>query len=346
MLDVTCHVPCGEKIATFAAVFQNNFMANTIQFIFNESEVTAGTRGASLGPKAMKIAAINSQATLFNDYPVRVIPNNDAALSSNDIKPHAKRIEAFVEVFQQVDEEITQSIENKSFPILISGDHGSAAATIAALQKNYPNKTLGVVWIDAHADLHSPYTTPSGNMHGMPLAIALGEDNLENRRNEPHPETVELWNSLKNYAGTGKIQPEHLVFVGVRDTEAPEDNLMAKLKLKNHKVDEVRRKGPKVIARDILKQLDSCDLIYVSFDVDSMDPNEVSFGTGTPVKHGLFPIEALDVMEVLVQSGKLCCLEFVEINPCLDNKQNKMAETALSVLEPLVEHIEKLYLRD
>ena len=203
-----------------------------------------------------------------------------------------------------------------------------------------------MVWIDAHADLHSPYTTPSGNMHGMPLAIALGEDNLENRKNEPHPETVELWNSLKNYAGTGKIQPEHLVFVGVRDTETPEDNLMVKLKLKNHKVDEVRRKGAKVIARDILKQLDSCDLIYVSFDVDSMDPAEVSFGTGTPVKHGLFPIEALDVMEVLVQSGKLCCLEFVEINHCLDNKQNKMAETALSVLEPLVEHIEKLYLKD
>ena len=203
-----------------------------------------------------------------------------------------------------------------------------------------------MVWIDAHADLHSPYTTPSGNMHGMPLAIALGEDNLENRKNEPHPETVELWNSLKNYAVTGKIQPEHLVFVGVRDTETPEDNLMVKLKLKNHKVDEVRRKGAKVIARDILKQLDSCDLIYVSFDVDSMDPAEVSFGTGTPVKHGLFPIEALDVMEVLVQSGKLCCLEFVEINHCLDNKQNKMAETALSVLEPLVEHIEKLYLKD
>lgn len=319
-------------------------MARSIQFIFNESELTAGTRGASLGPKALKIAAFNAQSTLFQDYPVQIIPNNDEALKSIDVKPFAKRIEDFVEVFKQVDVEVSGAVNQDAFPILISGDHGSAAGTIAALQKNYPNKTLGVVWIDAHADLHSPYTTPSGNMHGMPLAIALGEDNLESRCNEPHPDTVRLWNELKSYNDTGKIQPEHLVFVAVRDTEAPEDSLMAKLKLKNHKVDDVRRKGPKVIARDILKQLEACDLIYVSFDVDSMDPVEVSYGTGTPVKHGLFPIEALDIMEVLVQSKKLCCLEFVEINPCLDNKQNKMAETALSVLEPLVDQIEKLYL--
>lgn len=321
-------------------------MARSIQFIFNESELTAGTRGASLGPRALKIAALNAQCSIFQDYPVRVIPNNDEALSQIDVKPFAKRIEDFVGVFQQVDEEVTHALTKEAFPIVIAGDHGSAAGTIASLQKNYPDKTIGVVWIDAHADLHSPYTTPSGNMHGMPLAIALGEDNLESRCNEPHDDTVKLWNDLKNYKGTGKIQPEHLVFVAVRDTETPENELMARLKIKNHTVDEVRRKGPKVIARDILKQLDACDFIYVSFDVDSMDPVEVSFGTGTPVKNGLFPIEALDIMEVLVQSGKLCCLEFVEINPCLDNKQNKMAETALNILEPLVEQIEKLYLKD
>jgi arginase len=321
-------------------------MANTIQFIFNESEITAGTRGASLGPKALKIAAFNAQSTLFNEYDIQVLPNNDTAFYQSGLKPYAKRIEALSEVFENLDCTISSALKNQAFPVLISGDHGSAAGTIAALQKNYPDKTLGVVWIDAHADLHSPYTTPSGNMHGMPLAIALGEDNLESRCNEPDAETVDKWNALKNFNNTGKINSEHLVFVAVRDTETPEDNLMSRLKLKNHTVDEVRRKGPKVIARDILKQLDACDLIYVSFDVDSMDPVEVSFGTGTPVKNGLFPIEALDIMEVLVQSEKLCCLEFVEINPCLDNKQNKMAETALNVLEPLVEQIEKLYLKD
>lgn len=294
----------------------------------------------------MKIAAFNAQCSIFKDYPVRVIPNNDEALSNKDVKPFAKHIEDFVHVIQQVDEEVSRTISNNAFPILISGDHGSAAGTIASLQKNFPDKTLGVVWIDAHADLHSPYTTPSGNMHGMPLAIALGEDNLENRCNEPHPDTVRLWNELKNYKGTGKIRPEYLVYVAVRDMEAPEIALISRLKIKNHTVDEVRSRGPKVIAREILKQLDGCDLIYVSFDVDSLDPVEVSFGTGTPVKNGLFPIEALDIMEVLAQSKKLCCLEFVEINPCLDNKQNKMAETALNILEPLVEQIEKIYLRN
>jgi arginase len=321
-------------------------MAISIQFIFNESELTAGTRGASLGPKALKIAAFNAQCTLFQDYPVQIIPNNDVAFSHAIVNPFAKRIEDFMNLFKHVDTVLSEALETGHFPIFVSGDHGSAAATIASLQKNYPNQKLGVVWIDAHADLHSPYTTPSGNIHGMPLAIALGEDNLENRRNEPHPETVAYWNGLKNYAGTKKVQPENLVFVGVRDTETPEDNLIKTLGIKNHTVDEVRRKGPKVIARDVLNQLNSCDLIYVSFDVDSMDPVEVSYGTGTPVKNGLFPIEALDIMEVLVQSGKLCCLEFVEINPCLDNKQNKMAETALGILEPLVEQVERLYIKN
>ncbi len=321
-------------------------MSKTIQFIFNESELTAGTRGASLGPRALKIAALNAQSNLFQTYPVATIPNNDEALTQPEPKPYAKRIESFVSVFEHVDDEISKALNQGAFPIVVAGDHGSAAATIASLQKNHKDKTIGVVWIDAHADLHSPYTTPSGNMHGMPLAIALGEDNTANRCNTPQEETVKLWDLLKNYGQTDKIKPDNLVFVGVRDTESPEDHLMQALKLKNHTVDEVRRKGAKVIARDILKQLEKCDLIYVSFDVDSMDPNEVSFGTGTPVKNGLFPIEALDIMEILVQSQKLCCLEFVEINPCLDNKQNKMAETAFNILEPLVEQIEQYYIKN
>ena len=177
-------------------------MARSIQFIFNESELTAGTRGASLGPKALKIAAINANCTLFQDYSVRIIPNNDNALDQIHQTPYAKHIEDFVGVVAQVDKEVTQVLANGDFPVIIAGDHGSAAGTIASLLKNYPNKTLGVVWIDAHADLHSPYTTPSGNIHGMPLAIALGEDNLESRCNEPQPNTVKLWNELKAYKNT------------------------------------------------------------------------------------------------------------------------------------------------
>ena len=115
-------------------------MPSSIQFIFNESELTAGTRGASLGPKALKIASYNAQSNLFNAYPIQVIPNNDDALNQIRIKPFAKRIEDFVEVFRQVDQEISTALNHDSFPILISGDHGSAAATIASLQKNYSNK--------------------------------------------------------------------------------------------------------------------------------------------------------------------------------------------------------------
>jgi len=321
-------------------------MPNKIQYIFNESEVTAGTRGASLGPRAMKIAAFNAFSSIFTEYDIHTIENNDLAFKNPQILPYAKRIEAFSVVFKQVDEALTNVFQGKAFPIIISGDHGSAAATMASLRKNFPKNNIGVVWIDAHADLHSPYTTPSGNMHGMPLAIALGQDNLESKCNEPDEQTIEKWNALKIFSGSVSIQPENLVYVGVRDTETPENNLIKALMLKSFSVADVRKKGAKVISRDILKHLENCDMIYVSFDVDSMDPAEVSYGTGTPVKNGLYPVEAMDIMESLVQSKKLCCLEFVEINPCLDNKQNKMAETALSILEPLVEHIEKIYLKN
>lgn len=322
-------------------------MANNIQFIFNESEVTAGTRGASLGPRALKIAAFNSNSQIFQQYPITVLPNNDAALLEQATNPHAKRIKAFKEVFAQVDEVLSTTLKNRDFPLFVSADHGSAAATLASLKKNYPDKRIGVVWIDAHADLHSPFTTPSGNMHGMPLAIALAEDNKENQVNQPSHETVLLWNELKNFGIEGaKIQSDDLVFIAVRDTEKPEVDLMARREITNYTVDQVRKHGCRQIAQKVLNQLEACDLIYISFDVDSMDPNEVSFGTGTPVKNGLFPVEALDLMETLVQSKKVVCVEFVEINPCLDNRQNKMAETALNILEPLVEHIEKLYLKD
>jgi arginase len=322
-------------------------MSNNIQFIFNESEVTAGTRGASLGPRAIKIAASNAQSQIFNLYPIASIPNNDVALFEHPVNPHAKRISAFKEVCTQVDEILTATLKKDDFPFFVSADHGSAAATLASLKKNNPDKRIGVVWIDAHADLHSPYTTPSGNMHGMPLAIALAEDNKENQVNQPSDETINLWNELKNFGVDGpKINPEDLVFIAVRDTEKPEDDLMARKQLTNYTVDQVRKHGCRQIAQKVLAQLEACDVIYISFDVDSMDPNEVSFGTGTPVKNGLFPVEALDLMEAIVQSGKVNCIEFVEINPCLDNRQNKMAETTLGILEPMVELIESIYLKN
>jgi len=318
-------------------------MPREIQLILNESEITAGTRGASLGPNAVKIAAWKKQSSFFAQFDNQlVIANNEQLLNKPPKYPFAKRIEGLIEVFGELDKCLSQTFSNGDFPLVIAGDHGSAGGTVAAIKNNYPDKKLGVVWIDAHGDLHTPYTTPSGNMHGMPLATALALDNLDSKINEPNPDVVGLWNDLKNFGGQSpKILPENLVFIAVRDTETPEDNLIESLNIRNFKVEEVRQKGNATIVAEVLDKLKDCDMIYISFDVDSMDPHIVSHGTGTPVDNGLTPEQAREIMIGLINSEKVVCLEFVEINPCLDEKKNKMAEVAFDLLEEITLVIQK-----
>lgn len=318
-------------------------MARKIQLIINESEVTAGTRGASLGPGAVKVAAWKKESDFFSQFTNQYsIKNNEELLNKPPLYPFAKRIEGLTEVFEQLDTIVKSTYEKGDFPLIIAGDHGSAGGTIAAIKNSHPGKRLGVVWIDAHGDLHTPYTTPSGNMHGMPLATALATDNLDAQINEPKEDVKDLWDNLKNFGGISpKIQPEDLVFIAVRDTEEPEDLLMKKLGIRNITVGEVRTSGVDHVVDEVLEKLTNCDLIYISFDVDSMDPKIVSHGTGTPVDNGLTPEEAEGIMTGLIKSDKLCCLEFVEINPCLDEKKNKMAEVAFDLLERLVPIIKK-----
>ena len=125
--------------------------------------------------------------------------------------PYAKRIEGLVQVFQSVSDNVKELLDLQKFPLIIASDHGSAGGTIAGIKAAHPNKRLGVVWVDAHADLHTPYTTPSGNMHGMPLAIAMAEDNLPSKVNEVKGETLEFWEKCKNIGIEGaKLNPEDL----------------------------------------------------------------------------------------------------------------------------------------
>jgi arginase len=316
-------------------------MDRPIRIIRNESEITAGTRGASLGPDAIDVAAWKKGNCAWNTLKRTTIPNVNFMLCQPVKYPFAKRIEGLIEVFGFLVDELKHTIEQGEFPLIIAGDHGSAGGTIAGLTKAYPDKRIGVVWIDAHGDLHTPYTTPSGNMHGMPLATALGVDNLECQINNPASDVVEFWNQIKSFGGKeGKIQPKDLVFVAVRDTEEAEDALMDRLAIRNITVEEVNQLGAAAVVAEISRRLTHCDLIYVSFDVDSMDPQLVSHGTGTPVPNGLTPDQAKEIMAGLLDTHKVCCLEVVEVNPCLDEKQNKMAETTLDLIESLIPHIQ------
>jgi len=301
------------------------------------NELGAGTRGASMAFDALEMAAIKFGKHLFNEIPIKEVTSHNSELYHPIQHPFAKHIEGINKIHEEVANLIAAELKNDKMPFVISGDHSNGAATIAGIKKAYPDKNLGVIWIDAHGDLHSPYTTPSGNVHGMPLSIALGSDNLSKQKNYPDKDTVSAWDSLKNTAGDSpKINADHVVFFAVRDTESSEDYFIEKNQIRNFKVEEIRHKGIEFCVSESFKRLEQCEIIYISFDVDSMDCNLVSRGTGTPVENGLSSEEAEKLVLRLMDDERLVCFEMVEINPLLDNKGNKMAETSVRILDKTI----------
>jgi arginase len=316
-------------------------MNKELVFYTNASEITAGTRGASLGSEAILTAARKKGSTIFRDYKIKKLKDCNHLLDQPTKFQFAKRIDGLITIYQKLNKNIANLLQKNKFPLVIAADHGSAGGTIAGIKTAFPDKKLGVIWIDAHADIHTPFTTPTGNIHGMPLATALNEDNLQSKVNEVSTETIMLWNQLKNIGNIApKIFPEDLVYIGVRDTEVQEDSILNRLNIKNFTVDEVRKNGVNEILNQVNQKLAHCDILYVSFDVDSMDPDLTSYGTGTPVKNGLTTEEAKEILVHLIQNPKIVCMEIVEVNPCLDDK-NTMAEVALELIEALINAIKK-----
>lgn len=303
-----------------------------IKLIEVPSEIGAGTRGASLGIEAIKIAALDFMSSFFVHFPSEKIPTENKMLYEPIDSPYAKRIKGVVAMYDKVAKSVSDTIKSNFFPVIISGDHSNAGATIAGIKMARPKSKLGVIWIDAHADLHTPYTTPSGNLHGTPLATALNEDNEDCAVHELDEETKKHWNYLKNIGKIApKVLPEDVVFISLRDYEKEERHLIEKHGMKVITTAEVRRKGPENIVRSVTRYLDDCTDIYVSFDVDSLD-SSISKGTGTPVSNGLKEREVEDLISKFMQNRKTCCFEITEVNPTLD-KENLMAEIAFNILQ-------------
>jgi len=305
-----------------------------IKIIKNRSDIGAGTRGSDMGIDAIEIAAINANNNYFTQFDFEDIETENESVYNKVKNSFGKRIEHVFQQCTRVSDTIQRNLKDGNFPLIISGDHSSALGTISGIKVANPNKTLGVVWIDAHADIHSPYTSPSGNVHGMPLAAAMAEDNKDCMKNTVTDETKEFWNKLKNI-GTSeiKVKPENIVYFGVRDTEEAEAKQMEKLNIRNYKVEEIRYRGLNNCVNEAINKLANCDIIYVSFDVDSMDCDLISYGTGTPVPKGFDQFECTKIINGFLNTNKVVCLEFVEVNPLLDFKGNKMAETAFCILD-------------
>lgn len=303
-----------------------------IKLIEVPSEIGAGTRGASLGVDAIKIAALDFMSNFFVHFPSEKIETENQMLFEPIHSPYAKRINGVITMYERVSKAVKDSINNNFFPVVISGDHSTSGGTIAGIKLAKPKSRLGVIWIDAHADLHTPYTTPSGNMHGMPLSASINEDNTESSVHEPDEKTKKQWEQLKHFGKIApKVLPEDIVFISLRDYEKEEKFLIDKYGMKVITTAELRRKGPENVVRAALRYLTECTDIYVSFDVDCLD-SSISKGTGTPVSNGLREREAEDLISKFMQNRKICCFEISEVNPTLD-KENLMAEIAFNILQ-------------
>ncbi|MEO9005010.1 MAG: arginase [Ginsengibacter sp.] len=303
-----------------------------IKLIEVPSEIGAGTRGASLGIESIKIAALDFMSNFFVRFPSEKVEIENHLLFEAIQFPYAKRIAGILTMYDRVAKAVQEAFKNNFFPLVISGDHSTAGGTIAGIKFAKPKSRLGVIWIDAHADLHTPYTTPTGNLHGMPLSASLGEDNEESKVHNIDEKTKIEWNKLKKFGNISpKVFPEDVAFISLRDFEKEEKYLIDKYGMKVITTSEFRKKGVENVIRSLTGLMNDCTDIYVSFDVDCLD-SSISKGTGTPVSNGLREREAQGLVSKLMQNPKICCFEITEVNPTLD-KENLMSEIAFNILQ-------------
>lgn len=291
------------------------------KLITAESDFGAGKQGAAKGP----LALINELRSLeFNRIDTyNYILMEPRVGNDRTETPYGKNIETITEFQNNVWRSISEILQLGKIPFILSGDHSSANALISGVKDFYANSRIGVIWIDAHADLHSPYTTPSGNIHGMPIAALMGHDHREMARNEPKEITKKLWEDMKRLGRrriVPKLQPQDLVFIALRSTEVEEEKIIAKENIKTFRPDDIRELGIEKVLENTLSHLRNCEYIYVSFDVDSLDSG-ISAGTGTPVEDGLSIEQAQYLLKSLLAIKNLVGFEITEVNPELDSEK-------------------------
>ncbi|HRN35962.1 MAG TPA: arginase [Flavobacteriales bacterium] len=304
-----------------------------VRLIEAASEIGAGTRGTSMGMGALRVAAWKMGSELFGHAEESILRDENDVLYEDDTQsPNAHHIDGLIRFESDLAFEVYKFQRNNVFPIIVGGDHSIAIGSVSGTKMAHPGERIGVVWIDAHADMHSPWTTPSGNVHGMPLALLM---NIEMKgQNRPRMFTLDAWDRLRKIGGNEpKLSPQDLVIIGLRDYEKEEEAIIKEHNIKVVTVEQLRKTGPDAVVKDVLAYLAPCGKLHVSFDVDSLDPS-ISVGTGTPVPEGLFLDEARTLLTGFCSDPKTVALDVVEINPALDTR-NAMAENVLTVMEPL-----------
>lgn len=272
-------------------------------------------RGVDMGPSAIRYAGIVERLEKL-DYDIQDFGDIEISRTNRHApvrKDRLRNLEEVADANEKLKQAVSGQVEKNRFPLVLGGDHSIAIGTIAGLSAHYEN--LGAIWYDAHGDINTVETSPSGNIHGMPLAASLGYG---------HERLTDIFEQHP------KLKPENVVLIGTRDLDEGEKRLLKELNVKVYTMHEIDRIGmPQVIAETIAYLKARTDGVHLSFDLDGINPSEAP-GVGTPVIGGMTYRESHLALEMLAEADIITSAEFVEVNPMLDD-QNKTADLTVAL---------------
>ena len=271
-------------------------------------DLGADRRGVDMGPSAIRYAHLR-QKLLELEYSVEDKGNIEVPIQEtcSITDPRLKYLDCILPMGRRVAGAVATSIQNGRFPLVIGGDHSLSVGSIRGAAKH---KKLGIIWVDAHADFNTPETTPSGNIHGMPLAALCGLGD---------PRLVSLWEETPPVVDPGRV-----AIIGARDLDPGEKRNLRDAGVMVQSMEQIDRFGMVAALEWAIEQVSQdTDGIYLSFDMDALDPRHAP-GVGTPVPGGLTYREAHLACEVVAETRKLVGMDLVEVNPILD-VQNQTA---------------------
>jgi arginase len=281
-------------------------MAQKIRIIGVPMDLGASRRGVDMGPSALRVAGLQGRIKHLGHQVEDV--GNISVRQPEEMpvgEKRAKYVEEIADACKDLGSAVQKSLEEGYLPLVLGGDHSIAAGSISGVAAHFhkDKKQIGCIWLDAHSDMNSPETSPSGNVHGMPLACIMGYG---------VPELYDL------YDYKPKIEPQNVVLVGVRDLDTAEKKFIKKLGVRVFTMRDIDERGMREVMADALKYaMDDTDGIAVSLDMDFVDPSDAP-GVGTPVRGGVTYREAHLAMEMIADSEAMASLEIVEINPVID----------------------------
>lgn len=290
-----------------------------ISIIGMPMDLGQGRRGVDMGPSAIRYAALQQ---IICDLGFDIEDLGDVTIPSPESlvirDQNLKYLHEITQVCEELANRVSNVIERKRFPLVLGGDHSMAIGTVAGAAKHFKN--MGLIWFDAHGDLNTGETSPSGNIHGMSLAASLGIG---------HP----LLTQLGGFAP--KVRPENVVLLGARELDLGEQQLIRDLGIKVFTMHEIDRLGMARVMEETIQIVSKgTEGVHLSLDLDGLDPSDCP-GVGTPVPGGITYRESHLAMEMLADSGILTSAEFVEVNPILD-QSNLTAKVAVALISSML----------